>query len=48
VSKKPTISATLIVKNEAENLARCLSSVAGIVDEIIIVDTGSTDQTLEI
>ncbi|MGW8114882.1 glycosyltransferase [Caproicibacterium sp. NSD3] len=43
-----TISLCMIVKNEEKNLARCLSSVAGIVDEIIIVDTGSTDLTKEI
>lgn len=35
----------MIVKNEEANLARCLSSVRGAVDEIIIVDTGSVDQT---
>lgn len=43
-----TISLCMIVKNEEEHLARCLDSVAGLVDEIIIVDTGSTDRTVEI
>lgn len=43
MSKK--ISLCMIVKNEAVNLARCLSSVYGAVDEIIVVDTGSVDQT---
>jgi len=43
-----SISACLIVKNEAKNLARCLNSIASIVDEIIVVDTGSQDDTLEI
>jgi tetratricopeptide (TPR) repeat protein len=38
----------MIVKNEAGFLAGCLQSVAGLVDEIIIVDTGSTDGTLAI
>ena len=38
----------MIVKNEAANLPSCLSSVSGVVDEIVIVDTGSTDRTLEI
>jgi len=38
----------MIVKNEEGNLPRCLNSVANIVDEIIIVDTGSTDKTVEI
>ncbi|WP_339249858.1 glycosyltransferase [Paenibacillus sp. FSL P2-0136] len=43
-----TISLCLIVKNEEQNLDHCLSSVEGIPDEIIIVDTGSTDHTKEI
>lgn len=38
----------MIVKNEERHIARCLDSVAGLVDEIIIVDTGSTDRTVEI
>lgn len=38
----------MIVKNEEENLPRCLSSVQNLVDEMIIVDTGSTDKTVEI
>ena len=38
----------MIVKNEEEVLARCLESVRGIVDEVIIIDTGSTDKTKEI
>ncbi len=38
----------MIVKNEEEVLARCLDSVASVVDEIVIVDTGSTDRTIEI
>lgn len=43
-----TISLCMIVKNEEEVLARCLDSVKAIVDEINIVDTGSTDNTVEI
>jgi glycosyltransferase involved in cell wall biosynthesis/phospholipid N-methyltransferase len=43
-----TISASLIVKNEEDNLSRCLKSIKDISDEIIIVDTGSTDTTKEI
>lgn len=43
-----TISLCMIVKNEEDTLARCLESVKDIVDEIIIVDTGSTDNTKEI
>jgi len=43
-----TISLCMIVKNEEAILARCLDSVADLVEEIIIVDTGSTDKTKEI
>ncbi|WP_127585516.1 glycosyltransferase [Paenibacillus koleovorans] len=43
-----TISLCMIVKNEEDALGRCLSSVRGIADEIVIVDTGSTDRTKEI
>lgn len=43
-----TISLCLIVKNEEQTIGRCLSSVQSLVDEIIIVDTGSTDKTKEI
>lgn len=47
---KEAISITLcmIVKNEEASLARCLDSVNGIADEIVIVDTGSTDRTRQI
>ncbi|MES5954326.1 glycosyltransferase [Bacillus fungorum] len=45
---KPYLSACLIVKNEEDMLRRCLESLKGGVDEIVIVDTGSTDKTKEI
>ena len=44
----PSISLCMIVKNEADFLEQCLNSVKEIADEIIIVDTGSTDSTKEI
>lgn len=48
-SKRPvTISLCMIVKNEEQTLERCLSSIGDIADEIVIVDTGSTDRTKEI
>lgn len=40
-----TISVCMIVKNEEKILARCLDSLAGIADELIVADTGSTDGT---
>ena len=44
----PTLSACMIVKNEEKLLPKCLNSIKDVVDEIIIVDTGSTDRTVEI
>ncbi|WP_172408260.1 glycosyltransferase family 2 protein [Desulfosporosinus sp. FKA] len=43
-----TLTLAMIVKNESRCLARCLSSAADLVDEIIVVDTGSTDNTKDI
>jgi len=43
-----TISLAMIVKNEEKFLGRCLESVKKLVDEIVLVDTGSTDNTVEI
>lgn len=43
-----SISLCMIVKNEERVLARCLDSLCGLMDEIIIVDTGSTDSTIDI
>lgn len=44
----PKLSLAMIVKNEARCLARCLRSLTSVVDEIVIVDTGSTDATIHI
>jgi glycosyltransferase involved in cell wall biosynthesis len=44
----PSISLVMIVKNEEKDLPRCLTSFQDIVQEIIIIDTGSTDRTVEI
>ena len=43
-----SVSLCMIVKNEEDVLERCLESAADLVDEIVIVDTGSTDRTREI
>ena len=40
-----TLSVVMIVKNEAKNLGDCLATVARLADEIIILDSGSTDDT---
>ena len=48
LKNRATVSACMIVKNEEELLPGCLESIRSWVDEIILVDTGSTDRTLEI
>ncbi len=45
---EPRITLCMIVRNEEENLSRCLNSVRDVVDEIIVVDTGSTDATVSL
>lgn len=44
----PVLSLCMIVKNEEKYLKDCLESVKSVADEIVIVDTGSTDRTIEI
>ncbi len=44
----PKLSAILIVQNEAHCLEKCLRSIAPVADEIIVLDSGSTDGTAEI
>lgn len=43
-----TLSVCIIAKNEEKNLSRCLKSVKSIADEIILIDTGSIDNTINI
>jgi GT2 family glycosyltransferase len=45
---RPRVSLTMIVRDEEANLAACLGSAAGLFDEIVVVDTGSKDRTVEI
>ncbi|MDR3639522.1 MAG: glycosyltransferase [Isosphaeraceae bacterium] len=45
---RPKVSLTMIVRNEEQNLPACLASAEGLFDELVIVDTGSTDRTAEI
>ena len=44
----PILSLCMIVRNEEKNLSSCLESVKDIVDEMIILDTGSSDNTIQI
>lgn len=44
----PLLSLCMIVRNEEDDLPGCLGDVAPLVDEIVIVDTGSTDRTVEV
>jgi len=46
--RRPRRAAVMIVKDEARCLARCLASVRPLVDHVIVLDTGSTDATVEI
>ena len=46
--RAPLLSAVLIARDEAEFLGGCLESLSGIVDEVVVVDTGSVDETPDI
>jgi len=46
--QKHTLSVSLITKNEEDRVRRCLESVKDLADEIIVLDSGSTDKTLDI
>lgn len=46
--KRPSVSLCMIVKNEQRFIARCLTAAKNIADEIIVVDTGSTDKTRDL
>lgn len=48
MKKRNMLSVCIITKNEENTLADCLKSIIDIADEIIVVDTGSTDRTIEI
>lgn len=47
-NQKITVSVALATYNEEKNLERCLNSVKGLADEIVIVDGGSSDRTVEL
>ncbi|WP_079914573.1 glycosyltransferase [Paenibacillus sp. 32352] len=46
--KRVTVTAAIMVRNEERCIERCLHSLIGAVDEIVVMDTGSTDRTLDI
>ena len=43
-----SLTVCLLTRNEEKNIARALQSVAGLADEVVVADTGSTDQTVQI
>jgi len=45
---RPLISAALIVRDEEHHLPDCLASIEGVADEVVVVDTGSADRTVEL
>ncbi|MDA1275118.1 MAG: glycosyltransferase [Verrucomicrobia bacterium] len=47
-AKTPRLSVCLIVKDEEEHIGRCLASVKNIAGQIVVVDTGSSDKTVDI
>lgn len=47
-SGQPLLTAAMIVRDEEEHLDDCLSSLQGVVDDIVVVDTGSTDASIAI
>ena len=46
--QRARVSLTMIVRDEERNLSHCLESVRGVFDEIVVLDTGSRDRTVEI
>ncbi|WP_200758106.1 glycosyltransferase [Effusibacillus dendaii] len=48
VRNKTSVGAAILAKNEESCIGRCLESLVHAVDEILVVDTGSTDRTIEI
>ena len=48
MSKRPSVTLCMIVKNEEHIIRECLDSMVGVIDRYDISDTGSTDKTKEV
>lgn len=48
ITKKPEMWCGMIVKNEERDLPKCLNTINGVVDGLVLIDTGSVDQTIEV
>ena len=48
ISPGATLSVTILTCNEERNLPRCLASIAGLAEQVVVVDSGSTDRTVAI
>ncbi|HAP77783.1 MAG TPA: hypothetical protein DCR14_17095 [Acidimicrobiaceae bacterium] len=48
VVSPPLLGAAIIVKNEADHLERCLTSLRGVCDQVVVVDTGSADRSVQV
>jgi hypothetical protein len=46
--RPPRLTACIVAKDEERSLPRCLKSLRGLADEVVVVDTGSTDRTAEV
>lgn len=47
-TSRPLLAAALIVRDEIADLPACLASLSGVVDEIVVYDTGSTDESVAV
>jgi glycosyltransferase involved in cell wall biosynthesis len=46
IQRKPTVAAAILTQNEERWIRRCINSILDVVDEIVVIDTGSTDETI--
>jgi len=48
IERRPTLAVGMIAKNEEKDVPRCVRSLAGVADSVVLVDTGSTDDTITV